>query len=534
MAPTDPEYQLNMSEIADAVNRSGFGNTQRARRELMRLGSDDPDAFKNKYSDFLFEPPSPVQPLQVTQQQQQQVNIPTQQQQDTPYSFFDYNNPTSGYSIQNLGRGTYNILDGSGSVLGKGYKSLEDTIKDLQQEYTQNYNALLPFRPSKKEGLSPGLPGTFDYPYKKEVDPITGEERVTDQFDYSYRPPQSDDPLTQMINEQLGLNKQPELPSQFAGQNWEDVMSKYLYDPINMPTEYSSDFLDTGGDLGKWEIIGNLLQGQPISMFNGANEGGRGFLGDAETEQIRGLNSLFGSSPVLKDGQFKGYKMNLGPLTSDVKGYVNPFTARKQDLSGDTQSDSYLYRDINELDQWKNLAQKFTNDPNDYNVFVDKANAGNLPGWDNKSGYQYHSKNGGLFGNNILNTILPLAVGLFAPPLGAALGGLNSLAQTGTGFGALSAGLGASGIFNQLGPALGVSTQIGNQIGSAGLNTLFDTVQGKDFNLAKLGSNLAGSLAGSTLGNALGNTDFSKVATPAAEQAVKYGLYDVLSKRRKK
>jgi len=489
----EQDYELTQAQIADAVNRSGLGNTQRQRRELMRLGTSDPYAFKQKYSNFLTFPTQPVQ------------NV-IQQPQDN-YSFFDYNTPTDNFTISDLGLGKYNILDPSGTTLGTGYKSLDDTIKDLTKDYATKYNALLPFR--------------------NPQDAVNGD--FTKQSTY--------DETGQLINpymwkpklDEFGLPTEfspPALPSIFGNQKYEDVMSKYL--KPNPVDSYSYNEKDTGGDLGKWEVIGNLLQGQALQ--EPINTGGRGFVGDPETESFKGLDTLFGSTPVFKNGQFAGYKMNLGPATSDLIGYQNPFFVKKQDLNGGQQSQAYLGRELVDQDKWKQLVQKINSDPNDYNMFVSKDNAANLPGWNNKSDYKYQKEHSGIFGNSFLDSVLPLALGFVAPPLGAALGGLNSLAATGTGFGALSAGLGTSGIFNQLGSSLGVSPQVGGMLGTAGLNTIFDAAQGKDFNLAKLGSNLAGSLVGTSLGNSLGSEN---LAGPAAGALVKQGLYNVLSKRRK-
>jgi len=86
-------------------------------------------------------------------------------------------------------------------------------------------------------------------------------------------------------------------------------------------------------------------------------------------------------------------------------------------------------------------------------------------------------------------------------PLAAALAGLNSLATTGTGFGALSTGLGLSGVFNGLGNALGVPQAVGNRLGSIGLNSIFDKVQGKPFNLKNTLLNAALSESIGGLGN---------------------------------
>ena len=445
--------ELDQSQISDAVNRSGFGNTQRSRRELMRLGESDPDAFRSKYGEFMVQP---------------QVQVQAQQ---TPFSYFDYNNPSDGYSTVDLGKGQYNILDSTGTSLGIGYKSLQDSIKELQSFNTSNY-------------IPTPRPDEF--------------------LDVYYEAPNPD----------------------YTPWHTQDLKNN----PVYSEKDFVWDAQDTGGDLGKWEVLGELLAGRNISTF-ASDYGGRNYVGTPETEQIRGLQSLYGSTPVLSNGQLSGYKMNLGPGTADSAGYVDPFTMLKQDTSGSSRSGAYLRREIQDQDSWKNLVQRMSDDPNDLNVFVSKDNAGNLPGWDNTSDHYAYKKSS----NNILSSVLPGILSAAFPtfaPLFSAIGAGYNLSQTGTGFGALSAGLGGSGVFNGIGNALGTSQGFGNALGSAGLNTLFDAAQGNGFNLSRLGTNLAGSLAGSSVGSALGNTDWANAAGAGTGELVKQGLYNVLSKRR--
>jgi len=231
--------ELDQSQIADAVNRSGVGNTQRSRRELMRLGESDPDAFRSKYGEFMVQP------------QVQAMVQPQVQAQQTPYSYFDYNNPGDGYSTVDLGKGQYNILDSTGTSLGTGYKSLQDSIKELQSFNTSNYT-------------STPRPDAYLDVYNEAPNP--------------------------------------------------DFMPWYTQDIKNNPAYSEKEFVwdaqDTGGDLGKWEVLGELLSGRNISNTT-SDYGGRYYVGTPETEQIRGLQSLYGSTPVLSNGQLSGYKMNL-------------------------------------------------------------------------------------------------------------------------------------------------------------------------------------------------------------------------------
>lgn len=415
---------LDYSQIADAVNRSGFGNQNRSRRELMRLGSDDPDAFYAKYKDFIKEP-------QQTQQQ------PYTQQPQPLYSFFDYNNPEQGYRTEDIGKGQYNLYDKNNTNLGVGYKSLQDSIREIQSDFIKNND-----------------PNLYEYPQAPKEADKENPLGILDSGDYTVPPPS----------------------------NPKDVYNPFL---SNLPTEYKGN-LDQAGSLSEWEVLGNLLQGRPLTAINaGSWKDSRGYPGDSISgDLIKGLNTLYGSTPVLRDGQLSGYKLNLAPAKETDYGYVDPVSVRKTDNSGSTRSDAYLQREIQDLDTWKTLAQRMTNDPKDYNVFVDKKNAESLPGWKNNEGYQYKHQSKGL---GVLGDIASLALS-FTPfaPLGAAIGGLNSLAKTGTGFGALGAGLGLSGAFNSLGNIFNVSPQIGSTIGKGLFSAGSQAIQNQPINAGSI------------------------------------------------
>lgn len=413
--------QLDYSQIADAVNRSGFGNDNKSRRELMRLGESDPTAFYNKYKDFIIEPTQPVESDPYVQANQAQQPEPT-------WSLFDYMNPGEGYRTEDIGRGQYNIYDSTNNNLGVGYKSLLDSIKELQADYVKNY-------------IPPEPPTSSEY------------------SDYGYA-----------------------------------LFEQNRFNPAHMPTEYIPGF-NQGGALSEWEVLGNLLSGGPIDTSYGTTSNNkRAFPGDGKDNLIQGLNTLYGSTPIFSNNKLLGYKMDLTPATINDPGYVNPNLVRKQDTSGSTRSDAFLGREYQNMDTWNNLLQ----DMGEGNYFLGADNAANAPGWLNKDGYQYAHKS-----NNLFGTLAPIALS-FVPgmqPLAAAFAGLNSLATTGTGFGALSAGLGLSGVFNGLGNALGVSQAVGNRLGSTGLNSIFDQVQGKPFNLKNTLLNTALSESIGGLGN---------------------------------
>ena len=477
MATNDPTQVLSQEQIADAVNRAKIGS-QRQKNEMMRLGTSDPTSFQKNFGKQLQEQQAPSEFLgagrKLAFDQTPGVDIydfagnvlPTSGQERFYYGDFDPSDPnnlltkagwafggqkniqnpqdalqssqnnmnlfdyskgqwgTEGYNTQDIGDGTYNILDQTGKNIGLGYKSLDDTIRELTTKYN-NANPL----------------------------PVVNEEgAMTLPQSSSYR-----------------------------------------------PAQYS------GGDLEKWEVLGQLLSGSGLAQNQGRTYD---LPGNNQFEDIKGLNTLFGSTPLINNGKVAGYKVNTTLANKDNLGYVNPNMITRTDNSGSTRFNQSLLREYNDLDTWKKLAQGV----DENSMYIPVENAAQLPGWTNKDINQYMHQDSGIAskiaqGLGAVLSFTPLA------PLGAALGTLGSL-QSGNHLGALANVLGNTGAFSKAGDALGKATGLGAEAGKyfvkGGLGAISSLGKGgSGALLSGIGSGIGaagGDLISSNLGSTLGQT----------------------------
>ncbi len=512
----DSSQILGLDQIADAVNRAKLGS-QRRKNEMIRLGTSDPTSFQMNFKNQLKEQQGQQDYLGAGNKLAGNQN-PDQETQDyvgnalskaggkyyyygdtdysdpnnvtnalkskgwqaskgnvdpTLYNLLDLKNPltsykgqkyyqgdvdpssaqwgTTGYNTQDLGDGTYNILGSSGSSIGKGYKGLDDTIKELAAQQEQSKN---PY------GLSPPLATEMD-------------------------------------------NYYPTFPN---------------------PTQYSNTSPYSAGDLDKWEVLGQVLNGKPIPYDATTNRSSMAMSGDNQNQSIKGLQSLFGSTPLIYNNKVMGYKMDPTPATQDTLGYVDPYTVRRSDTKGSTQSSYGLQRQYNDPNTWNQLTKSL--DAN--SLYVPSENAEKLPGWTNVDNSQYHHQSSGLASKIMqgLGSVLsftPLA------PMGLALSTLGSLASgnhLGGILGAVTGGLGQAGAFDSLGKslggALGTSGKVGSSIVQGGVGALSGLAQGKNVKDALLGGvgaglgPLAGNYISSNLGDTLGKTGANMIGSGAS------------------
>ena len=427
MQSNDPAQILSQEQIADAINRAKIGS-QRQKNEMMRLGTSDPTSFQMHFSKQLQDQAAPQDYLGAGGKLTNDL-LPKQE----TYSYNDQTSNfdvskikwgTEGYNQQDLGDGRYNILDQSGNNLGIGYKSLDDTIKDLTSKYNKEHPIYTPL-----------LDGDLD-------------------------------------------------------------SSKYYPELIQ------------GGDLQRWEILGQLLNNKSPS-FIPRND--RSFMGNNKDETITGLNTLFGSTPLILNNKVAGYKFDTTPASDAVAGYQNPNMVSVSDNEGSTRYNYSLLRDYNDLDTWNKLTQNI----DENSMYVPAENAEQLPGWTNKD-IDLYGHEGNSLGSNIVKGLG--AVLSFTPlaPLGLGMSTLASL-QSGNHLGGIlsaivggSGGLGAAG--NALGKATGLGSQVGGYLAKGGLGALSSLAggaKGSNALLSGLGSGLGaygGNAASSAFGDVLGNT----------------------------
>jgi hypothetical protein len=515
MMQPDSSQILGLDQIADAVNRAKLGS-QRRKNEMIRLGTSDPTSFQMNFKNQLKEQQGQQDYLDAGNKLAGNQN-PDQETQDyvggalskaggkyyyygdtdysdpnnvinalkskgwqaskgsvdpTLYNLLNLKNPltsykgqnyyqgdvdpssaqwgTTGYNTQDLGDGTYNILGSSGSSIGKGYKGLDDTIKELAAQQEQSKN---PY------GLSPPLAGDDNY-----------------------------------------------------------------YPTFPNPTQYSNTSPYSAGDLDKWEVLGQVLNGKPIPYDATTNRSSMAMSGDNQNQSIKGLQSLFGSTPLIYNNKVMGYKMDPTPATQDTLGYVDPYTVRRSDTKGSTQSSYGLQRQYNDPNTWNQLTKSL--DAN--SLYVPSENAEKLPGWTNVDNSQYHHQSSGL-GNKLMQGLGSILSFTPLAPLGLAMNTLGSLASgnhLGGILGAVTGGLGQAGAFDKLGSSLGNTLGTGSKIGSSivrgGVGALSGLAQGggvKDALLGGVGAGLgplAGNYISSNLGDTLGKTGANMIGSGAS------------------
>lgn len=134
---------LDQAQIADVINRQKIGNI-RQRNEMMRLGTSDPSAFAlqnqpaiqqaEQPSEFLGAGRKEVANPNIDSSLSNLFNVQTTGGHKFYYGDYDPSNAqwgTTGYGTEDVGNGKYNIIGKNGTVLGTGYKSLEDTIREM-------------------------------------------------------------------------------------------------------------------------------------------------------------------------------------------------------------------------------------------------------------------------------------------------------------------------------------------------------------------------------------------------------------------
>lgn len=505
---------LPLDQIADAINRAKLGN-QKHKNEMMRLGTSDPTSFKSQFATQLSEQQQPSEfwgagrKLAQNQNPDQEINdyvgdaLPTLGGQRYYYGNVDYSVPEN---IQS-------------SITNAGFKPTTSSINPTLYNLFGNNTPITKFRNQEyyKGDIDPSR-GQIGIQGYNQQDLGGGRYNILDTTGNSlgigYKG------LEDAIKEINKVNN-PNPP------NWDAIhTNSRMLRPF--PDVYSNKSPYSAGDLDKWEVLGQVLSGYAIPHNPTSNRPSIALSGNNMSEQILGLNTLFGSQPVIYNNELKGYIMDPTPADESMVGYKDPYTVLREDTQGNTISNYGLQRQYNDIDTWKRLTTNI--DPNQ--LYVSKENAGNLPGWTNADNAQYHHQSGGMFpqiaqGLGALLQFTPFA------PAGLALSTLSSLSQgnhLGGVLGAVTGGLGQAGVFDKLGNSFGESLGLGKDVGKyfvkGGLGSLSTLAQGGDFKqalLSGLGSGIgdyAGENVTGGLSDILGKTG-SKIAGAGVSGALK-------------
>lgn len=514
MADNIVQQPLGLDQIADVINRSKLGE-QKKKNEMMRLGTSDPTAFQLQYKDQLLQQQQPQEfwgagrKLAQNQNPDQEINdyvgdaLPTLGGQRYYYGNVDYSVPEN---IQS-------------SITNAGFKPITSSINPTLYNLFGNNTPITKFRNQEyyKGDIDPSR-GQIGIQGYNQQDLGGGRYNILDTTGNSlgigYKG------LEDAIKE-INKGDNPNPP------NWNAIhTNSRMLRPF--PDVYSNKSPYSAGDLDKWEVLGQVLSGYAIPRDPTSNRPSVALSGNGIPEQISGLNTLFGSQPVIYNNELKGYMMDPTPADESMLGYKDPYTVLREDKRGNTRSAYGLQRQYNDIDTWKRLTKSIDSN----NLFVPTENAEQLPGWTNNDISQYHHQSGGMFPKIVQGLGALLQFTPFAPA-GLALSTLSSLAQgnhLGGMLGAITGGLGQAGAFDKLGNSLGESLDLGKDVGKyfvkGGLGSLSTLAQGGDFKqalLSGLGSGIgdyAGENVTGGLSDILGKTG-SKIAGAGVSGALK-------------
>jgi len=480
----DPTNGLDQSEIADIVNRKKISNT-RQRREMMRMGNTDQSSFMQQNQQELQQAQQPQEfwgaGRKLAQNQNMDSDLYSIFGQSLPklggdlyyYGDNDYSTAqigTQGYNLVDKGKAVYDITK-DGNVLGQSYGSVADAINSYRQNILKN-------------SVSEQAPPTNEY--GDAVGPATWTSNLDPSLEY---------------NGSYSDSYTPTYATQYGSR--EDALqaaSNYL--PAYSPKtgKYAS------GEIQDWEVLGQLLAGNTNPNIFGNREKYY-FTGNNKTEKIGGLDQLYGSQPIIHNGKILGYKTDLAPVDQGDFARQNPLAAGWSDTSGSTRSQNYLYRNLDNIDQWKGIGQ-FLNNEGDY--FIPTENVSKMPGWSQgDTNWKEHQSNSMLSKiASIAGPIMSMIPGM--QPFGMAISAANA-AYNKSPLGMIMSMLPATGITkgltSSLSGATGLSNAVSGGLVNAGIGGLGSALSGGNFLTGAVSSGL-GSLAGGGL-KSLFNSDLA-------------------------
>lgn len=353
------QNQFDLSQLSDIVSRNKISD-KRKRNEMIRLGTSDPNSFAMQNQQQIQEAQQPSEfwgaGRKIGANQNPDINAANlvgglynlggvynyYGDKDTSTAQFG----TKGYTTKDLGGGKFDVLDQTGTSLGQSFGTVADAINAYRKNQYQLDKA------------------AYDK-YSAEL----AENPVYDS--------------------EGGLITAPA--------------------PVYHPYQARAGGF---GALEDWEVLGQLLNGKLGGIFSNANpltnftKSTRRYIpGNNQVENVSGLNTLFGSTPLIWDNKVQGYVMDPTPADPSTVGYMNPYSVGRFDNSGKTRSAAQLSREYTNPEEWAKLGKSL--DENRF--YVPAENAASLPGWSQKD-YQAYSKasSSGLFGSafKILDPIL--------------------------------------------------------------------------------------------------------------------------------
>lgn len=491
----DPTNGLDQSEIADIVNRKKISNT-RQRREMMRMGNTDQSSFVQQNQQELQQAQQPQEFWGAGRKLAQNQNVDSDLYsifgQSLPklggdlyyYGDNDYSTAqigTKGFDLVDKGNATYDITK-DGNVLGQSYGSVVDAINSYRNKIAEG-------------SLNQSAPSTNEY------GDITGNGRWNTGLDTS--------------GNYYGSYSDSYSPTSAPTYETKDEALQAALGFIPKYTPKTGPY--ASGDIQDWEVLGQLLAGNTDpNIFN--NREKYYFTGNNKTEKISGLDQLYGSQPIIHNGKILGYKTDLAPVDQGDFARQNPLVAGWADAKGSTRSQNYLYRNLDNIDQWKGIGQ-FLNNEGDY--FIPTENISKMPGWSQgDTNWKQHQSNSLLSKiASVAGPIMSIIPGM--QPFGMAINAANA-AYNKSPLGMIMSMLPATGITkgltSSLSGATGLSNAVSGGLVNAGIGGLGSALSGGNFLTGAVSSGL-GSLAGGGLKNLFDSDLAAGIGSNVAKQA---------------
>lgn len=313
MAATGLNQVFDQSQIADAINRQKIGS-QRQRREMMRLGETDPNAFSLQNKSFLQQAQQPTEFLgagrkEVTPNTDLSLlsalggtTQKTNDGQQFYYSDYDLGKASWGTMDADdidLGGGKYSIMN-NGQNLGTGYKSVQDAARELRLKNSS-------VNPTKYWTGTDSLPDSvYDLPswynpigdYGQDQKVLNPQKLAAAGFRQNVN----------YVQPEYYFGTQPQQPQ------YEQLIDGFSFGGSNYRTQAEAEAARqaaasyglSGNATRDWEVLGQILN------YGGVNGtfSDRAIGGNNIADPVKGENVLFGSKPIIYDGKLFGYNMN--------------------------------------------------------------------------------------------------------------------------------------------------------------------------------------------------------------------------------
>lgn len=374
----------DLSFLSDITNRNKKLATQRQRNEMMRLGVQDPGAFALQNQQELQQAQQPTEfwgaGRKIAENQAPDLGaanaIAPLVKLGGDYNYYGNLDPskakwgTSGYDTKDIGGGQYDILGSTGTKIGTGYKSLYDTIYELNKK---NFADPTPGQFWKDVSSAP------ESVYNNRYDPVyQTSDRQLDmdrlaqagyRVNESYRPAGNNEysiwqaasgtPFQQSIN-----------GYKFNGGNYDTL------EAANLARDVEATKYIRGNATQDWETLGQLLNSGRINgTYTDLGSLGGNYLADP----VSGLNTLYGSTPLLMNDKIYGYKQqgNITPMQKSWSETVDGKNTKSWDMG-----QSALWREYNNPSWWANTNN--IKQIGDGNYFITPEKAVETPGWFNR------------------------------------------------------------------------------------------------------------------------------------------------------